>query len=124
MIAALSGNPHHDHDGICNVPVSHKVTLGEIVDLLDEFKKYDHNLGVPDLTPGSFSKKLYATYLSYLPKNKIAYDLKMNCDSRGSFTEIIPCVLLDSIIGHLLPCFFNVSSNMDAKPKLPAINSS
>ncbi len=89
MIAALSGNPHHDHDGICNVPVSHKVTLGEIVDLLDEFKKYDHNLGVPDLTPGSFSKKLYATYLSYLPKNKIAYDLKMNCDSRGSFTEII-----------------------------------
>ncbi len=89
MIAALSGNPHHDHDGICNVPVSHKVTLGEIVDLLDEFKKYDHNLGVPDLTPGSFSKKLYTTYLSYLPKNKIAYDLKMNCDSRGSFTEII-----------------------------------
>ncbi len=66
MIAALSGNPHHDHDGICNVPVSHKVTLGEIVDLLDEFKKYDHNLGVPDLTPELFLKKKALCHISEL----------------------------------------------------------
>ncbi len=89
MIAAISGNPHIDNDGFCEVPVSHKVTLGQIVDLLHEFRKYSISLGVPDLIPGSFQKKLYATYLSYLPKDKIAYDLRMNCDQRGSFTEII-----------------------------------
>ncbi len=100
MIAALSGNEHHcEFNGVntvmqadgryCAVPVSHKVTLGHIVELLNSFKEMPCTLGVPDLTPGSFDKKLYSTYLSYLPKDKMIYDLKMNCDARGSFTEII-----------------------------------
>lgn len=100
MIAALSGNEHHcEFNGVdtvmqadgryCAVPVSHKVTLGHIVELLNSFKEMPCTLGVPDLTLGSFDKKLYSTYLSYLPKDKMVYDLKMNCDARGSFTEII-----------------------------------
>lgn len=100
MIAALSGNEHHcEFNGVdtvmqadgryCAVPVSHKVTLGHIVELLNSFKEMPCTLGVPNLTPGSFDKKLYSTYLSYLPKDKMVYDLKMNCDARGSFTEII-----------------------------------
>lgn len=100
MIAALQGKEHHcDFDGVeavfkdtgryCAVPVSHKVTLGQIVEKLNCFKEMPGTLGVPDLTPGSFEKKLYSTYLSYLPKEKMVYDLKMNCDNRGSFTEII-----------------------------------
>ncbi len=100
MIAALSGNEHHcEFNGVdtvmqadgryCAVPVNHKVTLGHIVELLNSFKEMPCTLGVPDLTPGSFDKKLYSTYLSYLPKDKMVYDLKMNCDARGSFTEII-----------------------------------
>lgn len=103
MIAALSGNEHHcefngvetvlNHDGrYCAVPVSHKVTLGEIVEMLNRFKEMPRTLGVPDLTPGGFEKKLYSTYLSYLPNEKMAYDLKMNVDDRGSFTEIIRTV--------------------------------
>ncbi len=100
MIAALSGKEHHcEFDGVntvlcdsgryCAVPVSHKETLGHIVELLNTFKEMPNTLGVPDLTPGGFEKKLYSTYLSYLPKEKMAYDLKMNVDQRGSFTEII-----------------------------------
>ena len=73
----------------CAVPITHTVILGECVEMLNRFHEMPHTLGVPNLTPGSFEKKLYSTYLSYLPKNKMIYDLKMNCDDRGSFTEII-----------------------------------
>ncbi len=100
MILALSGNEHRcEFDGVetvlcsdgryCAVPVSHKVTLGEIVEMLNRFKTMPQTLTVPDLTSGGFEKKLYSTYLSYLPKEKMSYDLKMNIDDRGSFTEII-----------------------------------
>lgn len=100
MIAALSGQEHHcifngvdtiiDHNGrYCAAPVTHKVTLGHIVELLESFRDMPRSLGVPHLAPGSFDKKLYSTYLSYLPKEKMIYDLKMNIDNRGSFTEII-----------------------------------
>lgn len=99
MIAALSSKEHHcDFDGLgvlpcedgryCYCPVTHKVTLGHIVELLDEFKNYPGNLLVPRLDD-PFEKKLYSTYLSYLPKEKMHYPLKMNVDQRGSFTEII-----------------------------------
>lgn len=73
----------------CYVPVTHKVTLGEIVDLLQSFKEQPKTLIMPAIPNGSFSKKLYSLYLTYLPKDKIAFDLKMNCDERGSFTELI-----------------------------------
>ncbi len=76
----------------CKVPVEHKITLGEIVDLLYSFKESRTNLSVPDMTEGSFSKKLYSTYLSYLDMNDFSYKLKMNIDARGSFTEIIRTV--------------------------------
>ncbi len=71
------------------VPVTHKVSLGEIVDLLYTFKAQSKTLVVPEIPSGSFAKKLYSTYLSYLPKDKIAFDLKMNLDDRGSFTELL-----------------------------------
>lgn len=100
MILTLQGKEHHcEFDGIetvmtddgryCAVPISHKVTLGEIVKMLDKFRKMPETLGVPDLTPNGFEKKLYSTYLSYLSKENMIYDLKMNTDNRGSFTEII-----------------------------------
>lgn len=100
MIGALQGNEHRcEFDGLETVPTSsgrycmvettHKVTLGEIVEMLERFKEMPRTLGVPDLTDNGFEKKLYSTYLSYLPKEKMIYDLKMNCDNRGSFTEII-----------------------------------
>ena len=100
MIGALQGNEHHcEFSGVetilkedgryCAVPVTHKVTLGQIVEMLNRFKEMPRTLGVPNLVPGSFEKKLYSTYLSYFPKEKMCYDLKMNCDNRGSFTEII-----------------------------------
>lgn len=73
----------------CKVPVVHKITLGEIVDLLYSFKESRVTNVVPDVTENSFSKKLYSTYLSYLEPENFAYKLKMNCDQRGSFTEII-----------------------------------
>lgn len=73
----------------CYVPVTHKVTLGEIVDLLQCFKEQPKTLVMPAIPNGSFAKKLYSLYLTYLPKEKIAFDLKMNCDARGSFTELI-----------------------------------
>ncbi len=103
MIAAMSGEEHRcEFDGTgtvlrddgryCTVPGTHKVTLGQIVDMLHRFKEMPRTLGVPDLTSGSFEKKLYSTYLSYLPAEKMAYDLKMNVDERGSFTEIIRTV--------------------------------
>ena len=71
------------------VPVTHKVTLGEIVDLLCSFREQSQTLIIPEIEKGSFAKKLYSTYLSYLPKEKVVLDLKMNIDSRGSFTELL-----------------------------------
>lgn len=73
----------------CYIPVTHKVTLGEIVDLLEQFKNQPKTLMMPKMPDGSFAKKLYSLYLSYLPKEKFAYSLKMNCDDRGSFTELV-----------------------------------
>ena len=100
MIAALKGEEHHcEFDGIdtvittdgryCAVPVTHRVTLGEIVDLLETFKAQPQTLVVPEIPYNSFAKKLYSTYLSYLPKDKVSFPLKMNCDARGSFTELL-----------------------------------
>lgn len=87
LIAALSGNEHR-LGNYCEVPVVHTISLGGIVDLLYSFKSIPEKLTVPDLRD-AFTKKLYSTYLSYLPKEKISYPLKMNIDERGSFTEII-----------------------------------
>lgn len=73
----------------CYVPVTHKVTLGEIVDLLNEFKQQPVTLMMPKMPDGSFAKKLYSLYLSYLPTDKFKYAMKMNVDDRGSFTELV-----------------------------------
>ena len=73
----------------CCVPVTHKVTLGEIVDLLQEFKQQPVSLMIPKMPDGSFAKKLFSLYLSYLPTDKFKYALKMNVDDRGSFTELV-----------------------------------
>ncbi len=100
MIAALKGEEHHcEFDGVktvltqsgryCAAPLTHKVTLGEIVALLDEFKKQPETLIIPSIPNGSFAKALYSTYLSYLPKEKASFPLKMNVDNRGSFTELV-----------------------------------
>ena len=100
MLDALEGRPHHcEFDGIetvlcengryCAAPVTYKVTLGEIVDLLRSFKAQSQTLMLPEIPAGSFAKKLYSTYLSYLPKEKAAFPLKMNMDDRGSFTELL-----------------------------------
>ena len=79
-----------DNEGeFCACKVTHKVSLGEIVDLLDEFKAQTKTLVMPEIPFNSFAKKLYSTYLSYLPKEKVAFDLKMNQDDRGSFTELL-----------------------------------
>ena len=100
MIAALRGEEHHcEFEGVetvlceegkyCAVPTTHKATLGEIVDLLEAFKAQPQTLVVPEIPYNSFAKKLYSTYLSYLPKEKVSFELKMNCDVRGSFTELL-----------------------------------
>ncbi len=78
-----------DSGRYCYVPTTHKVTLGEIVELLEKFKAQPQTLVMPEIEKGSFVKKLYSTYLSYLPKEKVAFDLKMNVDARGSFTELL-----------------------------------
>lgn len=88
LIAALSGNANKKDDGFCHVPIVHTITLGKIADLIYSFKAGRDERGVPDMSD-EFSKKLYATYLSYLPKDKFSYPLEMNTDSRGSFTEIM-----------------------------------
>ena len=88
MIAALSGNEHYD-ESLCVVPITHEATLGEIVDLLEKFHQQPTTLEIPDIPAGSFEKKLYSTYLSYLPSDKIKFRLKMNIDNRGSFTELL-----------------------------------
>lgn len=100
MLAALEGKEHRcEFDGVetilqedgryCAAPVTHKVTLGEIVELLHAFSRQPATLVMPEIPPHSFAKKLYSTYLSYLPKEKVAFPLKMNVDARGSFTELL-----------------------------------
>lgn len=100
MIDALEGNEKHcDCSGLdtvlnpdgkyCCVPVTHKVTLGEIVDLLNTFCAQTNTLVMPEIPENSFAKKLYSTYLSYLPKEKVSFPLRMNEDARGSFTELL-----------------------------------
>lgn len=91
MLNALEGKETKDGN-FCSFPVTHKVTLGEIVELLDSFKAQSQTLVVPEIPHNSFAKKLYSTYLSYLPKEKVSIPLKMNCDDRGSFTEILKTV--------------------------------
>lgn len=89
LIAALEEHPHVGLDGYCFVETIHKATLGEIVNLLYSFKESRRNLLIPDLTEGTFEKKLYSTYLSYLPADSFAYPLTMHIDERGSFTEFL-----------------------------------
>ena len=100
MFDLLEGKEKHcEFDGVetvekedgrfCYVPVTHKVTLGEIVDLLNEFKEQPNTLMMPKMPAGSFAKKLYSLYLTYLPKEKFKYELKTNADERGSFTELV-----------------------------------
>lgn len=89
LVAALQGQANRKEDGYCYVPVEHKITLGEIVDLIYSFAKQPQNLTIPEIPENSFAKKLYSTYLSYLPKEKVSFPLKMNVDDRGSFTELI-----------------------------------
>lgn len=100
MLDALEGKEHHcEFDGVnavsqkdgryCCVPVTHKATLGEIVELLENFRKQPETLMMPEIPADSFAKKLYSTYLSYLPAEKTIFPLKMNVDERGSFTELL-----------------------------------
>ena len=105
MIACLRGEEHRcEFNGLevipspkgggregayCYCPITHKVTLGQIVELLETFKSQPSTLLIPEIPAGSFAKKLYSTYLSYLPKEKVAFPLKMNVDDRGSFTELV-----------------------------------
>lgn len=88
LLAALTGKEHRE-DRFCRVPVTHHVTLGAITGLLEAFRAQPHTLMMPQLPQGSFEKKLYSTYVSYLPKERIAVPLKMNRDARGSFTELL-----------------------------------
>lgn len=100
MIAAMEGKEHHaEFEGVetvlcengkyCAAPVVHKIKLGEIVDLLNMFHDQPQNLVMPEIPDNCFAKKLYSTYLSYLPKEKVCFPLKMNVDARGSFTELL-----------------------------------
>ena len=100
MIACLKGEEHHcEFNGLdvlpqadgkyCYVPITHKATLGEIIELLKSFAEQPKTLMIPEIPANSFAKKLYSTYLSYLPKEKVAFPLKMNVDDRGSFTELV-----------------------------------
>ena len=100
MVACMKGEEHHcEFDGLevlpkadgryCFVPTTHKITLGEIVGLLKSFAEQSNTLMIPEIPSGSFAKKLYSTYLSYLPYGKTSFPLKMNVDDRGSFTELV-----------------------------------
>lgn len=89
LIGILQGTANRKQDGYCYVPIEHKIKLGEIVDLLYKFAEQPQSLEIPEIPNNSFAKKLYATYLSYLPKDKVAFPLKMNVDDRGSFTELL-----------------------------------
>lgn len=88
MIAALKGEEHRKEQ-FCEVPIVHSVALGEIVEMLYKFKEQPQSLIVPEIPNNSFIKKLYSTFLSYFPKEKVAFPLKMNIDDRGSFTELL-----------------------------------
>ena len=103
LLDALEGKEHHcNYNGLqvvetvegryCYAPMTHKVTLGEIVELLERFKNQPKTLVLPKIEAGSFAKKLYSTYLSYLPKEAVCFPLKMNVDERGSFTELLKTV--------------------------------
>lgn len=92
LLRALDYHPHVNADGYCYVPVEHEITLGEIVNLLYSFKESRKNLMIPDMKENSIEKKLYSTYLSYLPEDGFAYPLVMHEDERGSFTEILKSV--------------------------------
>lgn len=89
ILNAMEGQPHRTDGAYCSVPVSYRVTLGEIVRLLQTFHDQPQTLLLPQIPDGSFAKKLYSTYLSYLPPEKVAFPLKMNVDARGSFTELL-----------------------------------
>lgn len=100
MILALQGKEHHcEFDDVetvlkkngryCAVPTTFRATLGEIVDLLHKFEELPKTLMIPEIPSDSFAKRLFSTYLSYLPKEKAVFDLKMNSDDRGSFTELV-----------------------------------
>lgn len=100
MIAALKGDEHRcEFDGLnvlpqadgryCYCPITHKATLGRIVELLNQFEELPRTLTIPEIAADSFEKRLFSTFLSYLPKEKAIFDLKMNCDDRGSFTELV-----------------------------------
>ena len=100
LLDALEDHPHRcDYEGLmpllkedgkyCYASPTHQVTLGEIVELLESFKAQPQTLVLPEIPPDSFAKKLYSTYLSYLPQEKVAFPLKMNVDERGSFTELL-----------------------------------
>ena len=98
LLLALEGKAHRcDYEGLtavagsryCHVPVSHRVSLGRIAELLRQFRQQPESLVMPEIPADSFKKKLYSTYLSYLPKEKVAFPLKMNVDARGSFTELL-----------------------------------
>ncbi len=100
MFDALEEKEHHctfdgtdtifcENGKYCASPVTHKATLGEIVSLLNQFKVQPETLVIPEIADNSFAKKLYSTYLSYLPKEKVSFPLKMNVDARGSFTELL-----------------------------------
>lgn len=89
ILNAMGGHPHRTEGAYCSVPVSHHETLGEIVRLLRTFHHQPQTLLLPEIPAGSFAKKLYSTYLSYLPPEKTAFPLKMNVDPRGSFTELL-----------------------------------
>lgn len=108
MLDALEFKEHHckyignevyqrDDGEYSYVPVTHRITLGEIVDYLYEFKEQPKTLLIPFIPKNSFKKKLYSTYLSYLPKEKIAYELKMNVDERGSFTELLKSINIGQV---------------------------
>ena len=91
MLDALEGKEHKDKN-YCYVPITHKVILDEIIDLLTIFKNQPNTLLIPEISNNSFAKKLYSTYLSYLPKDKIKFELKSNVDERGSFTELLKTI--------------------------------
>ena len=88
----MPGTDRASHGRYCYVPVTHKATLGEIVDLLHQFEAQRQTLIIPQIPDGSFAKKLYSTFLSYLPKEKVAFPLKTNVDARGSFTELLKTI--------------------------------
>lgn len=89
FLSAIKDEVERDEDGYCVVPATHKVTLGTIVDLIESFKESRKTLACPHMEKDGFEKKLYSTYLSYLPEDGFSYELKMNKDERGSFTEFL-----------------------------------